>query len=288
MIGVFQIPTADDLEQIIDAESVTIVDFVWAAAIVTLSFLGARLLRRILRAMLRRIPALSDEAVLLISRAAGWVLILIGIVYALAIVGVDMGPALMVIIILAVVLFFAGRGIVENFAAGLVLQGAPMFAVGDEIETTSGTGAVREITGRTVVVRSPEGEEIHMPNKAVIRDPIVNLTDLGSRRSTVKLLLTYGTDLDHAKEVIERAARGCEVTHPDPPPEALVSMFADNGVEFNLLFWHEPTIMGTVRAVDAVSRSLGRTLPAEGIRFAFPQRTLWWGGEDGPSDPSDR
>ncbi len=288
MIGWLQIPTTDDLEQIIDAKSVTPIDFVWAAAVVGLAFVVARLLRRILRAALRRIPALSDEAVLLISRAAGWIVILLGFVYSLAIVGVDMVPALMVILILAVVLFFAGRGIVENFAAGLVLQGAPMFAVGDEIETPSGTGAVCEITGRTVVIQSPDGEEIHMPNRAVIRDPIVNLTDLGARRSTIEILVTYATDLDRAKAVIERSAGECEATHADPPPEALVAKFGDNGIEFRLLFWHDPTIMETMRSVDTVSRSIARALQNEGIDFAFPQRTIWWGSGDEPSDTTDR
>ena len=178
MIGWYQLPTTDDLEQIIDTESVTVGDFVWAAVVVALAFFGAKLLRRILLPLLHKIPRLSHEAALLLSRAAGWVLILIGIVYALAIIGVDMGPALMVIIIIAVVVFFAGRGIVENFAAGLVLQGTPMFAVGDEIVTEAGMGRVREITGRTVVIVTPDGEEMHLPNKVVIADPIVNLTDL--------------------------------------------------------------------------------------------------------------
>ena len=77
---------------------------------------------------------------MLIARAAGWVVILIGVIYALVILNVDMGPALMVILILAVVLFFAGQIVMQNFAAGLVLQGSPMFAVGDQIVTSAGRG----------------------------------------------------------------------------------------------------------------------------------------------------
>lgn len=288
MIGFYQVPSATDLNQYIDADSVTGTDFIWAAVVVGLAFLAARLLRTLLRSVLRRVPRLTDEAVLLISRAAGWILILIGIVYALAIIGVDLGPALMVIIILAVVLFFAGRGIIENFAAGLVLQGTPMFAVGDQIMTVSGTGTVREITGRTVAIVSPDGEEIYIPNKTVIADPTVNLTNLGSRRSTIDILVVYGTDLDRAKTFIEEATAGCDSAHSEPPPEALVSKLGDDGIEFKLWFWHDPTIIAGFRATDEVSRSVVRVLGERGVEFAFPQRTLWWGDRAGLPEAPER
>jgi len=280
----YQIPSTEDLDQIINHESVTAVDFLWAGVVLFGAFVAARLLRRFLRPLLRRIPRLSDESALLISRATGWVVILIGIVYALALIGVDLGPALMVIIILAVIVFFAGRGIIENFASGLVLQGTPMFTVGDEITSDSGTGTVSDITGRTVVLLSPDGELVHIPNKRIIEEPIVNLTDRGSRRSTIPMVVVYGTDLDRAKGVIEEAIADCDGAHIDPAPEALVSEFGDNGITFSLLFWHGPTIMETLRVNDEVSRTVGGALAAHGIQFAFPQRRLWWGSDAPPPE----
>jgi len=159
-----------------------------------------------------------------------------------------------------------------------------MFAVGDEIVTGSGTGSVREITGRTVVIVSPEGELVHIPNKVVIADPIVNLTELGSRRSTIDIHIVYGSDLDRAKGVIEGAAAACSVTRPDPAPEALVGEFQASGIEMNLLFWHDSEILETLRAIDVVSRSVTRALEEHGIEFAFPQRTLWWGRDAEPPE----
>ncbi|MGB5657173.1 MAG: mechanosensitive ion channel domain-containing protein, partial [Acidimicrobiia bacterium] len=155
-----QVPSADDVRDLVDAESLTAWDFVLALAVVLLSIVLARLLRRFLRTVLRRIPDLSKEGALLIARSAGWIVILIGVVYGLIILNVDMGPALMVILILAIVIFFAGQTIMQNFAAGLVLQGSPMFAVGDQIVTASGTGIVREVTGRTVRIETMDGESV--------------------------------------------------------------------------------------------------------------------------------
>ncbi len=281
------VPTTDQLEDFVNADALTFWDFLWAGLVVVASFLLARLTRYVLQRVLRRFPHLSDEAVSLISRGAGWVIITAGIIYAVTIIGVAIGPALMVILVVGVIVFFAGRRLMDNFSSGLVLQGTPMFAAGDQIVTESGTGTVLEITGRTVVIETIDGENVHIPNKMVIDNPVVNLTDLGSRRSTLTVGVAYGTDLDHAKEVLEDAAAACDLAHAEPPPEALVSNFSDHSVDFQLLFWHDPLVLDQYRAVDGVARTVARAFAVEGIVIAFPQRTLWWGDPDSRPKASD-
>ena len=272
-----QVPSADDVQQLVDAESLTAWDFVAALAVVLLSILLARLLRRFLRTVLRRFPDLSAEGALLIARAAGWVVILIGVVYALVLLNVDMGPALMVILIIAVVIFFAGQTVMQNFAAGLVLQGSPMFAVGDQIVTSAGEGVVKEVTGRTVRIETMDGEGVFIPNREMINEPITNLTELGARRTTFNIGVRYGTDLELAGRVLEEAAASCDTTYPDPAPEALISEMGDHAIEFILWFWHAAGILEAQRAKDAVGRAINHAFAEHGLVIAFPQRTLWWG-----------
>ena len=274
-----QIPSADDVNQLIDVESLGAWDFVWALCIVLLAFLVARVVRRALRPILRRFPNLSKEGALVISRAAGWIIILIGIVYALVILNVEMGPALIVVIIIAIVVFFAGRGVIENFSSGLVLQASPMFAVGDQIVTTAGTGIVREVTARTVRIETMDGEGVFIPNKELINEPITNLTDLGSRRSTFQVGVRYGTDVELAARVLEKAAASCDTAHKDPAPEALISQMGDHSIEFLLRFWHHPGILEAERAKDAVGHAITREFASHGIVIAFQQLTMWWGAD---------
>jgi len=281
------IPSTDQLEDFVNADALTFWDFLWAGLVVLASFILARLARRLLRGFLRRFPQLSEEGAFLIARATGWVIIFIGSIYAVSLLGIDLGPALMVILVVGIILFFAGRRMMDNFSSGLVLQGTPMFAAGDQIVTESGTGTVLEITGRTVVIEAIDGENVHIPNKMVIDNPVVNLTDLGSRRSTLVVGVAYGTDLDHAKQVLEAAAVACDLAHAKPPPEALVSQFSDHSVDFRLLFWHDPLVLDQYRAVDGVARTVARAFAAEGIVIAFPQRTLWWGDPDSRPKAAD-
>lgn len=279
------VPSTDQLEDFTNAEEVAFWDFVWAAVVIVISLLLARLVRRLLRKALNRFPQITDELAFLIARATGWVIVFLGIIYAVTIIGIDIGPALMVLLAIGLIVFFAGRRLMDNFSSGLVLQGTPMFKPGDQIVTDPGTGTVLEITGRTVVMETVDGELVHIPNKMVIDEPVVNLTDVGGRRSTLEIGVAYGTDLDRAKRVLEDAATACELVHPEPPPEALVAEFGDNAIKFHLLYWHDPLVLDQYRATDGLARTVARTLREHGIVIAFPQRTLWWGE---PSSQPDK
>ncbi len=279
-----QIGIPSDLDQVVDTKAITVWDFVWAVVIIALSFLIAALTRRLVGRLLRKFPDIPQNYRLLVASASGWFVIVVGIIYALGVLGVDLGPVLIGLLLVAGVGFFAGRGILENFSAGLVLQGTTMFVVGDQIETASGTGTVLEITGRTLTSRTVDGKELNVPNTTVVNEPLTNLTKEGQRRSSLEVGVAYGTDLEEAKAALQTAAAGCELVLTEPEPEALVSAFGDNAIEFELRFWHEPTIIEERRAVDAVARAVALELAERDIEIAFPQRTLWWGEGQEPSD----
>ncbi len=266
-----------DLTSSLDTSSITVWDFVWAVVIVAASFLLAALTRRLILRGLERFEGIAENYRQLIARATGWFVIGFGVIYALTVLGVDLGPAVLALLLFAVIAFFAGRGLLENFAAGLVLQGTTMFEVGDQIETTVGRGTVLEITGRTVVIRTPDGEDVSIPNSTVVNEPLTNLTNQGERRSTVPVGVAYGTDLEEARRVIRDAAASRDLVLEEPAVEALVTEFGDNAVIIDCRFWHDPTILGENRAVDQVARAVYTALGEHGIEIAFPQRTLWWG-----------
>jgi len=269
-------PTVEELEDFLGADQVTAWNVGSAILVVLVSILAAGILRRLVRWLLKKVPRLRPGIPDLVGRATGWMIVMTGIIIALTVLGIDMIPALMVFIVFGVVFFVVGKGLLTNFSAGLVIQGTPMFDVGDQITTTAGTGTVTFITGRTVVIRTEDGEEIHVPNKVVINDPVTNLTHLGSRRSSLSVGVAYGTDLDEAKRVIEDTVTRSAVTHTDPPAEALVAMFGSNAIVLEVHFWHEPTILEQMRAVDTVAREIAAGLAEHGIVIALPQRVLHW------------
>ena len=272
-------PTVDELEDFLGADDVTARNIGLALIVVLFSILLAGVARRLIKWLLRKIPQLREGIPDLVGRATGWLIILSGGVVALTVLGIEMVPALMMFLVFGVVFFIVGKGLVSNFSAGLVIQGTPMFFVGDQIETSAGTGTITFITGRTVVIQTEDGNEIHVPNRLIINDPVTNLTHLGSRRSTLVVGVEYGTDLDSAKQLIESTVDSCEETHTDPPAEALVAAFGADAIRFDVLFWHEPTIIDGMRSVDSVARAIATAFAERGVVIALPQRVLHWDGE---------
>ena len=212
-----------------------------------------------------------------ITKVTGWAIVLLAFVYALSIVGFDTAPIVLALVVIGIILFLSGRSLAENFGAGLVLQTRAPFEMGDQITSVDYTGTVLEITARTVLLETIDGRRVHIPNGTVLGNPIVNLTTLGARRTTVEVGLAYGTDLDSARGAMLETVRGVGGVLADPAPDVLVRSFDDSAITFHVRYWHEPTIGNERLVTDEVIRAVDQTVKAHGMTIAFPQRTLWWG-----------
>lgn len=279
-----------DLDSLVDVSSVTAWDVIWAVAVVLLGFLVARFVRRYVRRALERIDGVGAPVTDAISKISGWFVILLAFVYALSLVGFDTAPIVLAMIVVGIILFLSGRTLAENFGAGLVLQTRAPFEMGDQIDSSDFTGTVLEITSRTVILATIDGRIVHIPNRTVLGNPIVNRTTQGARRTTVEVGLVYGTDLDAARNVMLDTVRAVEDVLDDPVPEVLVRSFDDSAVTFDVRYWHAPTIDDEQAVTDVVIRAVDRAVKARGMTIAFPQRTLWWGagspGDDESQNPA--
>jgi small conductance mechanosensitive channel len=270
-------PTVDDLEDLFGVDDWTFGDFIWAIAIVVFSFLFARLVRIWVTRILSRFDSINDQVARLIGRALSWFIGMLGVVYALSFIGVEVGPPLMVLLLIGLIVFFAGKGILANFSSGLILQGSSMFGLGDQVITDAGIGTVRSITERTIVIETIDGHEIHIPNRSVVAGAVTNLTRLGRRLSELDMSVAYGTDPSIVRTAVEDALTRCPRVFTDPPAETLIREFGSDAIEFQIRFWHEPDIVESKRAVDEAAEAILTALAGAGITIAFPQRTLWWG-----------
>ena len=133
--------------------------------------------------------------------------------------------------------------------------------------------------GTAFAVDGTPADCVRLAVAELINEPITNLTDLGSRRSTFHVGVRYGTDVELTARVLEKAAASCDTTHKDPAPEALISQMGDHSIEFLLRFWHHPGILEAERAKDAVGHAITREFASHGIVIAFQQLTMWWGAD---------
>ncbi len=204
----------------------------------------------------------------------GYLIVAIGLIYALEGLGIAIAPLLGALGIASIAIAFALEDILENVVAGIILQLRRPFTSGDEIESGDHEGTVTSVDARTVTVRTPDGETIRLPIAGVIKNPIINHTENGRRRTTIDVGVAYATDLNRAEQVAVDAASRIEGVFTDPPPEALVHTFGDSSIDIPVRFWHEPSIATHWRLRDAVARSVAQAFAENYITIPFPQRMV--------------
>jgi small-conductance mechanosensitive channel len=278
------LPIVDDL---INTSDVTWWSVLFAVLTVAAGWLLARIVRRGLRRYLKRWPELPVYITNYAARAAGWLIMFVAIVYALSLLGFDMAPVVIGMLIVIVVVILSGRSMLEDFGAGVILQTRAPFRAGDQISTLEHLGTVEKLTARAVEILTLDGERVYVPNNTVLNNPIVNYTEHGARRTVEEVGVRYGTDLDRAQRVLLDAIASVSRVLEDPAPEVLAEEFDDSSIDFEVHYWHDPEILAGLRVRDEVTRAINRSLKEAGIVIAFPQRTLWWGQDsDQPGDTS--
>jgi small conductance mechanosensitive channel len=269
-----------DLDGLVDFEGVTGWDVAIAIGIVIASVLLAKLVRRTVLRWLPEVDGVPEQVSLTLSRIAGYSVIVIGVVYAASWVGVDTGPIFLLILLLGIVAFFSMKPLLENFAAGLILQTRSPFDIGDEITLDDFTGTVVEIDSRTVLIVTPDGIQVRLLNTDVVGGTLVNNTREGARRTTVTVGVAYGTDLGRTRGVLRSAVESVADVLPTPAPEIHLVAFGSSSIDFELRFWHAPSIGDELVTTDGVIESVDLALKAASIVIAFPQRDVWLRSED--------
>lgn len=268
-----------DDEALVDALQTDGIDgWSWATAGITIvvAFVASRILKFIVERTLRK--RMDAALALLIARLVGYLVIVVGLIYALEALGVAIGPVLGALGIAGIALAFAFQDILENFVAGILLQLKRPFTFGDQVSINDHEGTVRTIDSRLVTIDTPDGETIMIPSATVIKADINNYTTGGERRTTIPVGVAYGTDLRAARDALDRAVRSADGVQERPEPEVLFEGFGNSSIDFVVRFWHDPSIASFWTTRSEVGFAIDVALAEAGITIPFPQRTLHWAG----------
>lgn len=258
------------------ADEVTANEAVRAAVIFVAAILLSVVLRRVLVRALDRQDA-DRHIGRLTGRFLALLVVSVGVVYALAALGVRIGPLIGALGIGGVALAFAAQETLQNLIAGIMLQIRKPLRVGDQVKTGDYEGVVEDINLRTVELTSYDGLTVYVPNAAVLRAPIVNYTRTPLNRTCLAVGLAYGTDLQRAREVLLAACRSAEGVVEQRPAEVWIEEFGESSINFAVRYWHAADIASRWRARNAVALSIDAALGEAGMTIPFPQRTLWFG-----------
>ncbi len=270
-------PVPVDFDELVD-DSLSGTDWATAGIVVVVTIVVAVVANRVARSVAER--ALGPGfAALLIARTIGYVVVLVGLIYALGGLGVRIGPLLGALGLGGLVLALALQGVVENFFGALILQSRRPFTIGDTVELDEQVGVVKDIDSRTVVLRGLDGTWIRVPNSKVLKDPIVTLTTEPLRRSRLTVGVAYDTDLARAADVIGDALVRVARIADEPPPFVGLCRFGTSSIDLGVYYWHASDVPAELAARHDAMLAIHQAFAAEDITIAFPQMVVWPGSD---------
>ncbi len=262
-----------ELGDALPEDGITSEDWIAAGITIVAFIIVAIILGRVLERLIRRADT-EGQIAAFVGRMVRNLVMIVGLVYALSVLGVSIGPLLGALGIAGIAIAFALTAILENVFASVVLKTRRPIRIGDQITVHEHSGILEEIDFRTVVLRNFDGEKVVLPSAMVNNDVMVNHTDRPARRTVLSVGVAYGTDLRHAQDVILRATASVEDVLSQPAPQAWVTAFGDSSIDFDVRYWHPSDIVTMFRARSAVAMAIKESFDAEGIEIPFPQRVV--------------
>lgn len=190
--------------------------------------------------------------------------------------GVEVSGLVATLGVSSLVIGLAGQAALSDTISGFVLMIDRPFRIGDRIEILEldTWGDVVDVGLRSARIRTRDNRTVIVPNSILGKSLIVNHSYPDSHyRIEVHVGVAYGTDIEHARETMIRAATEVEGVWPKRQVEALFMEMADSALIFRIRVWIE-SYVDTRRIVDRVNTAVYAALLEEGIDIPFPTQTL--------------
>ncbi|WP_310564244.1 mechanosensitive ion channel family protein [Hydrogenophaga sp.] len=210
-----------------------------------------------------------------ISNATRAVLMFFGLIFALSAVGIDLTALSVLGGAVGVGIGLGLQKLAANYVSGFVILAERSMRIGDNVKVDNFEGRISDIKARYTVIRSATGRESIVPNEILITNRVENLSlaDAKVWQSTV-VSVAYDSDVELVRRLLADAAQVQERVLKDPAPNAALSAFGADGLEFTLGYWIADPENGQLNLRSDINMAILRALRENGIEIPFPQRIV--------------
>lgn len=217
----------------------------------------------------RRASALLKSFV---SKLVRRVILLVGLLVALAYLEVNLGPILAVIGGASLVVAFALQDTLGNFASGILILFYRPFDVHDLIEAGGVSGTVDSMNLVSTHIKTLDNKLMVVPNSTVWSGVITNATGTTQRRVDMVFGIGYDDDIDKTLGILTSIVAGHELVLKEPEPIIQLHELADSSVNFVCRPWVRTADYWTV--YWDITKEVKKRFDAEGVSIPFPQRDV--------------
>ena len=254
-------------------------DAIWVLLKIVLAlaiyFVGRWFIKRILRVMdelfeKRHVDTSLRAFLRNLVKVVFYVLLILTIVQML---GINTTSIIALLASAGLAIGMALSGTMQNFAGGVMILLMKPYRVGDYISAQGQSGTVREIKLFSTVITTVDNQTIYIPNNSIATAIIDNYSTADLRRVDWTVGISYGDDVDAARQAILAmfSADARILREPEAPASAVVwvGALADSSVNLTVRAWTRNADYWNV--YFEYNERFYKELPAAGINFPFPQ-----------------
>jgi len=238
--------------------------------------IGAWILSKIVSGAVHRALKMTGRVSRLLENflvgSVRWVVMIVGVLMALAALEVSVGPLLAVVGAAGFVIAFALQDSLSNFASGLMILFFRPFDEGDVIDAGGVSGKVISMNLVSTTIKTFDNKDMVVPNNKIWNDVITNATGVDTRRVDMEFGIGYDDDIDKAQAILEEIVAAHPKALKDPEPTIRMNTLADSSVNFICRPWAKTADYWEV--YWDVTRAVKKRFDAEGIGIPYPQRDI--------------
>jgi small-conductance mechanosensitive channel len=265
-----------------------IFQLVLAVAVFAIGYYASTYVRQIVgRRIARRFQRPSVTRTIL--RSIQTLVVVLSGALALQIVGVPLGNIALSVTVFSAVAGFVLAPIIGSLVNGLFILSEQPYEIGDMIHLSDRDvyGYIEDITLRYTKLFTLDNTFLVIPNGSVRERDVINLSAEDARtRLELDVLVTYESDIDACRELIEQAAAAVDGVIEGGPeirvgsarypakPTCFIETFGDHGVNLRLRYWvAEPYKLLNTRS-DIQAKIWERQEDAD-MEMAYPHSHLY-------------
>lgn len=230
------------------------------------------ILGKLANAGVNRMPRTSSLLRPLLVTGVKRVTMVVGLIIAITMLGVNTGPLLAIIGATGLVVGLALQGTLSNFASGIMILVNRPFDVGDAISAGGVVGKVEAMNLVSTSILTFDNQVMLVPNNEIWNGVITNITGRDTRRVDMTFGISYSDDVAKAVAVLEEMLGAHPKVLSDPSPVVRVSELADNSVNLIARPWTKTSDYWDV--YWDMMRDVKLRFDREGINIPFPQRDI--------------
>lgn len=234
-----------------------------------LSKLTGKLVGRAVRASPMNFSTLLQQ---FFTKLAANIVLGVGLLIALAQIGIHLGPVLAGLGVAGLIVGFALQDTLSNFASGLMILIYRPYDVGDVIEAGGVSGKVERMNLVSTTVQTFDNQKLLVPNNKIWGDVIRNVNAAPTRRVDLVFGIGYDDDVSKAEEILLNIVTNQELVLKDPEPVIRLHSLGESSVDFIVRPW--------VNADDYwavywhITRAVKEQFTASGISIPYPQQDV--------------